>query len=164
MLLEAHFPVFARIGQFGPHILSLEKQTNRVRTREMLCIPQKLVERRTGAGCDDIEIFCRRGLHSRILDSRIQFEPVANDLQKSTLFGGRFEQGYLNAPAQESRQYQPWKASAAPEIGQRSCIFRNVCRELGTIPDMSPPDICQRDGRNEILATVPVLQQTNIGL
>jgi len=55
VLLEVHFPAFVGIGQFSPHILALEKQANRLRTREMLCIPQQLVERRAGARCYDIE-------------------------------------------------------------------------------------------------------------
>src|SRR5579862_9566751 len=38
MLLEAYFPVFAGFGQFRPHILSLEKEANRIRACEMLCI------------------------------------------------------------------------------------------------------------------------------
>src|ERR1700748_921286 len=30
MLLEVHFPAFAGLGQFRPHILTLEKQANRI--------------------------------------------------------------------------------------------------------------------------------------
>jgi len=164
VLLEAHFPVFAGFGQFRPHILPLEKQANRIRTREMLCIPQKLIERRTGAGGDDVETFCRRCFHARILDSRIQFESVAHSLQKGALFGDGFEKCDPNAISQKLSQNKSRETSAAAEIGEGSGIGRDVFRQLSAIPDMPPPDIGQGPRRNKVVAGVPVLQHSDIGL
>ena len=91
MLLEAHFPAFVGFGQFRPHILPLEKQANGIRTREMLCIPKKLVERCTGTGRHHIEGLTHGCLHTFVADDYVKAQPVTNRLEKLTLLGGRLE-------------------------------------------------------------------------
>lgn len=130
----------------------------------MLCIPQELAERRTGAGGDDIEIFCRHGFHSRILDFRIQFQSFADGPQESALFGDGFEQRDLRAASQKLGQHQPRKASATAEICECCGVLWDVGGKLRTVPDVPPPDIGHRGGRHEIVAAVPVFQHPDIGL
>ena len=113
MLLETHFPVFARFGQFNRYILALEKQANRLCAHEMLCIPQKLIERRAGAGGDNIEIFFLHRLHPSVFDSRIQFESISNSTQERAFFCDGFEQCDLYPIPQKLRQHQPREACAA---------------------------------------------------
>ena len=91
MLLEVHFPAFVGLGQFRPHILSLEKQANRIGVREILCIPKKLAERRTGACGHDIEGQALDIFHTGIANFWVQPKPSADFLQKRALFGGCFE-------------------------------------------------------------------------
>jgi hypothetical protein len=99
VLLEAHFPGFAGLGQFRPHILTLEKQANGIGIREILCIPKQLVERRTGASRHDIEGQAFDSLHAFISDFRIQFEPLADFLEKGAFLGDGLEQRYASAAA-----------------------------------------------------------------
>ena len=141
MLLEAHFPVFVRLGQFEPHILSFEKQANGLRAREMLCIPQKLVERRTGAGGHDIKGLGRGGFHAFIADDDIKPEPVARRFQELAFLGGGFEQRNPHLPTEEFCQHQSRESGAAPQICQCLCGLRNMTEQLGAIPDVPVPDI-----------------------
>ena len=96
MLLEAYFPVFVGIGQFGPHILPFQKQANRLWAYEMLCIPQKLVERRASAGGHDIEGLLGGRFHAGVADFEVQPQPSANFRKKRALLGDRLEQRDLN--------------------------------------------------------------------
>lgn len=80
MLLEVYFPVFVGVGQFRPHILSLEKQANRIGVREILCIPKKLVERRTGTRGDDIEGQAFDIFHAGVANFWVQPKPSADFL------------------------------------------------------------------------------------
>lgn len=82
MLLEVHFPAFVRLGQFGPHILSLEKQANRIGVREILCIPKKFAEWRARTGGDDIEGQAFHIFHAGIANFWVQPEGVSDFLQK----------------------------------------------------------------------------------
>jgi len=80
VLLEVHFPAFVGVGQFRPYILSFKKQANRIGVREILCIPKKLGERRTGTRCHDIEGQALHIFHTRVANFWVQLKPIADFL------------------------------------------------------------------------------------
>ena len=130
----------------------------------MLCIPQKLIERGAGTRSDDVKSHGLDIFHPDIANFRIQFQPVTHSLHKSAFFSCRFHKRDLGLASHQFCQHEPRKAGAAAQVDERSGIFGDVFRELGAVPDMPPPDVCERTGRDEIVAAVPVLQHPDIGL
>lgn len=164
MALETHFPVFVGFGQFGPYILPFEKQANRIRTREMLCIPQKLVERRAGAGRNDIEGLRQCSLHALVADDRIETEPVAHHFEESAFLGGGLEECDPDLVLQQHCENQCGEARAASQVYKRRCCIGNISRELRTIPNVALPNVRKGCGRNQIVPRVPILKHPDIGL
>ena len=146
MLKSLHFPGFAGLGQFRPHILAFQEQADRLRAGEMLCIGQQLVERRAGAGGDDIKGQRLDIFHAGVANFWVQPKFSGHFRQKGAFFGRRFEQRDLCPAPQELRQDKSRKAGAAAKIGKGLGALRNKPYELSAIPDMPPPDIGEGAG------------------
>jgi len=84
----------------------------------MLCIPQKLVERGTGAGCHDIEGLMPRRFHTGVANFEVQPQPSANFRQERALLCDGFEERDLYAVSQKFGQNDARKAGTAAEIGE----------------------------------------------
>ncbi len=130
----------------------------------MLCIGEELVQRRTGTRRDHIEALRRHLFHAGVAHDRVQPQPVAHRFEKPALLGRRLEERHLNFAAQNFGQNEPGKSGSAAEIHQCLRARWHIAGELGAIPDVAMPDIRKRPGRDEIVAGVPVLEQTDIGL
>jgi len=130
----------------------------------MLCIGQKLVQRRAGPGRDHVEALRRHLFHAGIADDRIQAQAVADRFKKLALLCGCLEKRDLDFAAQQFRKHESGKARTAAQIGQCLRIRGHIADQLGAVPDMAVPDVRQRSGGNEIVAGIPVLEQTDISL
>ena len=143
--------------------MSLEEQTNRAGPGEILCIGQKRVERRAGAGGDDIEGLGRHRFHPLLANFCIQPQSVADGFQELAFLARGFEQRDLDAVTQEDREDEAGKSRAAAKISQRFRSLRHIADELGAVPDMSLPDIGEGRRGHEIVARVPILEHPDIG-
>ena len=150
--------------QFGPHILALEKKTNAVQAHKMMRIPQKLRQGRTGPGGNDIKYGSGRIFHSAVGNGHAKFHGGGSGGKKGTFLGRGFVERDLDPVPQQFRQDQARKSGAGTQIGQAPGAFRNQWRQLGGIPEVPPPDIVQRLGRNQIVPRVPIQQKARIAL
>jgi hypothetical protein len=87
-LPDFHFPRFMGFRQFGPKILTFEKQAKTALPSEFLSITQKLGQRRTGPGGNHIEDFSRGFFHSRGAYGDSQTYPLGSGMQESGFLGG----------------------------------------------------------------------------
>lgn len=148
--------------QFGPHILTLEKQANAVRAEEILRIAQELRQGRAGPGGDHIEDFGGNILHPLILNRNRQIHGLGGGGQESAFLGGGVVQGHPDPVPQQFRQHQPWEPGSGTQIRQGFPFFRNQRRQLGGIPEMPPPQVFQGLGRHQIVPDVPVTQKIGV--
>ena len=156
--------MFVGVGQFRPHILSFKKQANRIGVREILCIPKKLGERRTGTRSHNIERQALDIFHTSVANFWVQPKPVADFLQKCALLGCRLEQRDSRPVAQKLGQDQTGKTRPAAKIGDCFGVFGKETEKLGAVPDVPSPHIGERAWRNEVVATVPIFQESDISL
>jgi len=94
----------------------------------MLCIPQQLVERRAGAGGDDIERLMIRRFHAGVANFEVQPQSSAHLREKRAFLGDGFEQRDLYAVSEKLCQNDAGETAAAAEIGEGSSIGRDILR------------------------------------
>jgi len=75
------------IGQFSPHILSLQKKTNTVRACERIGILQQLGQGSQSPRCDDIENLWRQIFQTGIADRHPRADAFCRGLEKGALLG-----------------------------------------------------------------------------
>lgn len=150
------------LRQFGPHILTLEKQANAVPAYEILRIAQELRQGRAGAGGHHIEGVGGPFFHPLVHDHDLQLHDFGSRCQKSAFLGGRIMQGHTDPVPQQFRQYQARKPSPGTQIRQSLGIFRNQGCQLRGIPEMPPPQIFQRLWGNQIVTGVPIEQEIGV--
>jgi len=128
----------------------------------MLCIGKQLVERRTGTSRDDVE---RQGLdvfHPGVSNFWVQSQFCGHFRQKGAFLGSRFEKRDPGPVTQEFSQNQTWKPSTTPEVSNSLHVIGDELDELRTIPNVAPPNLGKRAGRNKILARVPAFEYFGI--
>jgi len=106
------------LRQFSPYILTLEEQANPVRTKEILCIPQKGFQGRAGPCGDDIEGLRWQVFHPIILDRDGEHHLFGSRQQEGALLGCGFMQGDFDPVPQQFRQHQAGEPGAGTEIRQ----------------------------------------------
>ena len=130
----------------------------------MMRIPQKLRQGRAGPGGDDIKCGGRRIFHPAVGDGHPKFHDGGGGGKKSAFLSRGFVERDLDPVPQQFRQDQARKSGAGTQIRQGPGAFRNKRRQLGGVPEVPPPEIVQRLGRNQIVSRVPIQQKARIAL
>ncbi len=164
-LPDFHPPRFTGFGQFDPYILTLEKQADAVRADEMLCIAKQLGQGRAGARRHHVERLRRDFLDPDILDAR-PGGPCARRRPPETRISSRSPRTSDTSTRSRSKtaSTRPGNPAPLPRSAKVPGIGGIKGRKLGAIPDMPVPDIVQGPGGYQIVAGVPVRQQTDIAL
>lgn len=100
--------------QFSPYILTLEEKANAVRACEMLCIGQKLRQRRTGPRGNRVIGFRNDVFYPLIADGYRKLHALGRGLEEIAFFGGSLEQGHAGPASQHFRQDQAGKPGSGP--------------------------------------------------
>ena len=151
------------LGQFRPHILSLQEQANTVRAGARPGIIQK-----PGKGGQRPGRHHVIGLVGQIFDPRVfngdrQGHALGRGAQECGLLADALMQGDGDILAQGG-QHQAGKAGARAQIRQGFCLRRDKGGQLGAVPHVPPPQLGQGAGRHQVMAGIPVGQDVGIGL